>query len=879
MLKSILTIWVKLKTNTSRRMTSWLGGTHNHYSWYLNVKKRKLSFFIMNLFYSGIELKTNRHLAFSQVPNDAVIVYVNKYKSKFEYLFYHSRYAKEKLPYPLVGLHYKTYLWQPVSRIFRIFLAHLDYFLRNKKLPDPYASGYVYEKLAEGKPVFFSLVGEKGFYRRFVKDKTDPLEYIIEAQKTLGRPIFIIPQLMFFGKKALRSNQKITDILFGPTTRPGFLKRLFILFRTPEKIFIEVSKPVDLKKFMDRYESKTATSEHLALILRRNLLNQINRHRRNIVGPVLKSRQELKENILTSDRLREYMAHYAESKDLPVHKVHGEANEYLDEIAANFSLTMIKVLETILRWMINIMFDGIIMNENVLNKIKFMSLKGPLVLVPCHKSHIDYLILSYILYRHNMQCPHIAAGKNLSFWPIGSIFRRGGAFFIRRTFRGAVLYAKIFSEYVHKMLEEGFNIEFFIEGTRSRSGKLLSPKLGFLSILLNAYKNGACYDLIFVPVYVGYDRVLEEGSYLKELEGAQKKAENLSQLIKARKFLKKRYGKIYIKFHDPMSLNALLTKEHHRFSGMTQKEQNLFCRELGHKVVNAIDENTVVTPHAVVASAILNHSSNRFSYTSLMSQIKMYLNCLSRQKAKLADTLLVDHHHAIRTVLEDYAQTKFIEASSENKHLSLEEAKYLINENKRPGLEYYKNNAIIFFIPMAYTALAILKKDAFQFSTEDIYQGYNFLQELFKNEFTQNLDISSESRVRNCIKAYIDEAAIVPHPSLPDTYNITSTGFRKLKIFSMFLASYLESYLVVINFFRENPNNSLSPKDRIKKIQAIGNRMYKNKEIERKEALSKSYYDNAVDVFISNGYKKSDKLEKITNCQKELECHLNVLRA
>ena len=238
------------------------------------------------------------------------------------------------------------------------------------------------------------------------------------------------------------------------------------------------------------------------------------------------------------------MTHYAKNKKSPIYKIHKEADEYIDEIAANFNLSMIKILEVIVRWMINLMFDGVMMNESVLNKIKFMSLKGPLILIPCHKSHIDYLILSYILYQNNMQCPHIAAGKNLSFWPLGPIFRRCGAFFIRRTFRGAVLYSKIFAEYVHKMLEEGFNIEFFIEGTRSRTGKLISPKLGFLSILLNAYKNGACYDLIFVPVYVGYDRVLEESSYLKELEGEQKKSEDLSQLIKARKFLKKRYGKI-----------------------------------------------------------------------------------------------------------------------------------------------------------------------------------------------------------------------------------------------------------------------------------------------------------------------------------------------
>ncbi len=159
-----------------------------------------------------------------------------------------------------------------------------------------------------------------------------------------------------------------------------------------------------------------------------------------------------------------------------------------------------------------------------------------------------------------MPVPLVAAGSNLSFWPMGPLFRSGGAFFIRRTFSGAILYSKVFAEYIHKLLEEGFNIEQFIEGGRSRTGKLLMPKLGLLSILLNAYKNGACEEMIIVPIYIGYDRVLEETSYLQELEGGQKEPETLRGVIKARKFLKKRYGKIYIEFNEPILVNELVEK-------------------------------------------------------------------------------------------------------------------------------------------------------------------------------------------------------------------------------------------------------------------------------------------------------------------------------
>jgi glycerol-3-phosphate O-acyltransferase len=297
------------------------------------------------------------------------------------------------------------------------------------------------------------------------------------------------------------------------------------------------------------------------------------------------------------------------------------------------------------------MFDGTIVNNEILNRAKAMALKGPLIFIPSHKSHIDYLILSYLLYNNNMPCPHVAAGKNLSFWPIGPLFRAGGAFFLRRSFRGAALYAKVFAEYIHKLLEEGFNIELFIEGGRSRTGKLLMPKLGLLSILINAYRSGACDDMILVPTYIGYDRILEEKSYLHELEGGKKESESLFQVIRARKFLKKRYGKIYIQFHEPISMHNLLVERGTPIADMKPKEQNALVRDLGYQITNAINRVTVVTPHALVAGAMLNSSKNRFVYDRLQWTIDTYLTYLGTTRAQLSDSFLIDPSRSIEIVV------------------------------------------------------------------------------------------------------------------------------------------------------------------------------------------------------------------------------------
>ena len=527
--------------------------------------------------------------------------------------------------------------------------------------------------------------------------------------------------------------------------------------------------------------------------------------------------------------------------------------------------------------LVDVIFEEVSINTEELNRIRQMNQRGPLILLPCHKSHMDYLLLSYLLYTHNLPVPHIAAGKNLSFWPVGAMFRAAGAFYIRRSFRGAMLYSRVFAEYIHKLLEEGFNIEFFIEGTRSRTGKLIMPKLGLLSILLNAYRNGACEDLVIVPIFIGYDRVLEEGAYLEEIEGGQKKPENLLQVLKARKFLKHRHGRIYVRFNEPISLNALLAQQGRTIKDMTTKEQNTFCRTLAYRVLNTIDRLTVVTPHSLFASATLNCSKSRFSFDQLKFHWETYLSYLSSNGAKLADTLSTNPTHTIHQLLEDHVQRKFIEKISEEKEDFDLDTWYKIIEGKRPFLEYYRNNCISFFVPPAFTSAAVLAMDAFQFTKEDISPRYRFLQDFFKNEFAYDVDHSITEIIDKNIETFIQAGILLNHPTLPDTYNLTSAGLKKLKVYSGFLRAYFESYWIALNYFMRYSQNSVDPKDRLKKIQSVGNRMFKRNEIELEEALSRVNYDNAVGYFTSNGVKGLENIEKIEFYADEIQKYLSCL--
>lgn len=850
-----------MKPNPMKTLVRWrdrlLKGTLDHYSFFFPRRPGALISWLLRLFYSGITFEPAESEKIRALPAEAIVVYVSKYKSRFEHLFYHTRYGQIGIPVPEFSFDHRILLLQPLSRLLRIVAAGAEHLLRRLSLPKPVESGYAARCLESGVAAHLALVRRGGFYKRFVKAQLDPLHFLVELQQRTGRPVFIVPQLMFFGRNPVSTEPKLLDMLFGSELRPGRLRRVATMFKQPGRIFVEISAPLNLRDFLARPDLRARDAAYQALALRRELLRQINRHRQTITGPVLKSRQELKESILTGDRMTTFLSTHAAKENLPLPQVRRKAASYLDEIAAGYSITLLNTLSVVVRFLLKTMFDGISVNADELRRVKEAARRGPLILIPCHKSHIDYLLLSYLLFNNNMPCPLVAAGKNLSFFPLGPVFRNGGAFFIRRTFKGKPLYTRVFAEYVYRILQEGFNIEFFIEGGRSRTGKMILPKMGLLSTLIRSYHEGACEDMVFVPIFIGYDRVLEENAYLKEMEGGAKEPENLSQVIRARRFLKKRYGRVYVRFQEPFSFKELMDRNDIAYDTMSSAEQAALSRNVAFRVINAINAVTIVTPHALVAAAALNLPRRRFAREDLTDAVQGYLAYLETQRAPLADTLLLDQTRAIEQAFEAYQQRRLIESIDLGKQAGDREVVYTVNENKRPNLEYYKNNAIHFFVPAAATALAILDRNAFQFASADLHGAYREIQQLFKNEFAYDIERHPEYYVRKTLKAFIDDAILMPHPTLPDTYNLTSAGYKKLKLFGAFLQTYLESYWIAVNHFSAAGGQPMEVKERLKKIEALGARMFKTEEIEHKEALSRINYKNAVDFFVSRGIGQS----------------------
>ena len=831
-----------------------LQGTLHHYLGVLPDAFGRLRSTLLRLFYSGVRLEDSQAAVLRDIPPHAIVVFASRFSCAFPFLFAHTRYRSLRLPFPSIGLGCRVLVCRSPLEMARILVAAVLTFWHTRRLPDPSGNGFYRDQLLGGKAGFLTLLHAPGRLRRwFAPPPADPMEFLLTLQKSTSRPVLVVPQIVFFSRNPRRARPSLMDMLFGPEDEPGRLRLLAALFKQAGNVFVELAAPIDLQRFLARADLAGHPVPYQAAVLRRETLAQIQRYRQSITGPMLTPRQELNQRILDSDRCQQLMQTHAETHGLPLPEVRASVAACIDEIAADLRPSWIRCYSGPVGWILHTLFDGVTLNTEGLAEVKRMSLRGPVVYVPCHKSHADYLILTYMLYHNDMPCPLVAAGKNLSFWPMGPLFRRGGAFFIRRSFRGAVLYSRAFSEYVHAILQEGHSVEQFIEGGRSRTGKLLMPKLGLLSILLTALRNGACEDLIFVPVSIGYDRVLEEKSYLQEIEGGQKQPENFWQVLKARKFLSRRYGKVYLQFNRPLSANDQARSAGVDLRTAEQKEFNGFCRSLAHRIAHGIDRVAVVTPHALTAAAILNLGRDRFSLEEILSAVGVYAAHLDAVGAKSADTLVLDCRRAIAHALDSYVQRRILESpGAEAAAGEGGPTEFLVRDARRPVLDYYKNTCVSFFVPAAFAALAILERDAFQFSAADLQTDFEFLQELFRLEFVQDSDTEPSDQLRRALQIFYESATIVPHPSLPDTFNLTSAGYRKLKFFAMFLKTFLESYSVVLTWLNSEPHPG-EPKERVKKIASFGNRMYRQKEIDHREALSKVTYENALELFLAHG--------------------------
>ena len=450
----------------------------------------------------------------------------------------------------------------------------------------------------------------------------DPFRVLCEMQQSGGRPLYLVPILYVWSRRPQRLKPSLLDLVLGSPEAPGTLATSIAFLRHYQRAFVRMGAPIALGDFLSA-ESKrggapggatqgvggAADLQLAARKVRGALYYHLSRETRAIVGPPFKSPRRVRDEVMRDRALQETITVEAERRARPAAEIARQAVRDVKEVAARMSPLFFEIIRPVVVWICTRLYQGIHLDEEGIAEVRHVANRGGLVLCPSHKSHMDYVILTLLFYEKGLLPPHVAAGINLAFWPFGAIARWCGGFFIRRSFKGDHLYSAVVRAYVKRLMRDGFPQEFFIEGGRSRTGKLAFPKTGLLAMEVDAWREGAGEDLFFVPVAIDYEKLPEGGSYARELGGGEKKKENVWSLLEARKILRTRHGRIYVQFDRPISL-AELTGGRDRPLVIGDREgdagRRAFVQSLANRIAYGINRASTITPVGLCAAALLS---------------------------------------------------------------------------------------------------------------------------------------------------------------------------------------------------------------------------------------------------------------------------------
>src|SRR5476649_1146348 len=683
-------------------------------------------------------------------------------------------------------------------------LAVVDRECRKSGLPRPVLPVSVGNLLEPA--AFFYLTPEPDWLGRQDKRGAPPtLERLVSAiSQNATEDAQIIPVSVFWGQSP-DSESSPWKLLFADSWAvTGRLRRLVTILILGRKTRVQFSAPIHLRELVDENKGHERTLRMTQRILRVHFRNL----KTAVIGPDLSHRRNLVKGLLDEPLVKQAIAEEAEREKIPLDKAQALALRYGNEIASDYTYSAIRFLEVVLSWFWNKIYDGIKVSH--IEGVQDVAQGHEVIYVPCHRSHIDYLLLSYLLFRNGLTPPHIAAGINLNMPVIGGLLRRGGAFFMRRTFKGNPLYTAVFNEYLHTLFTKGFPVEYFVEGGRSRTGRMLRPKTGMLAITLRSFLRNSRMPIVFVPVYIGYERVLEGRTYLGELRGAAKKKESIFDIFKVIGALKQRFGQVSVNFGEPIKLAEFLDHEQPDWRDQELGPQfrpawlNATTHRLGERVAQHLNEAAAINPVNLVALALLSTNKLALDDQAMERVLDLYLTLLRRVPYSPHTTLPEGDGRA----LIEYV--KGMKLLSEQKD-ALGKILYL-DEQNAVLMTYYRNNVLhIFALP---SLLASFFQSSSRMSREQLLRFtralYPYLQsELFirwpLTELDAVVDQWLEALVEQGLLRFENNVYLRPAPS--------SRHFVLLTLLSKAIAQTLQRFYMAISLLLNSGQNTLSAEE------------------------------------------------------------------
>ncbi|MBN8797302.1 MAG: glycerol-3-phosphate 1-O-acyltransferase PlsB [Stenotrophomonas nitritireducens] len=534
--------------------------------------------------------------------------------------------------------------------------------------------------------------------QRGARTHSDSLARLLQAHRANpALDVQLVPVSIFVGRAPDKQSGWFAVLFSENWALVGRFRRLLAVLLNGRDSIVRFAAPISLRETVEEGLEPERTVRKLQRVLRAHF----RRIRESIIGPDLSTRRLLVDKVLEADTVREAIAAQAKRDNSKPTDAWKKAQAYAWEIAADYSTPVVRSASFLLSHVWNRIYAGVLVHH--LDKFKEAAPGHEVVYVPSHRSHMDYLLLSYLLYDRGIVPPHIFAGINLNLPVVGTLLRKGGAFFARRSFRGNPLYSAVFSEYMAQLVSGGYSIEYFVEGGRSRTGRLLQPKGGVISMTLRAFLRQPRKPVLFQPIYIGYEKLMEGNSYLDELSGRPKEKESIWALLWGiPKVLKQNYGQVVVNFGEPIALNDVLAEHAPEWDGQPVPEDEKPTWLM--KTVDALAQNinvhvnaaADVNPINLLALALLSTPKHAMGEADLIAQIE------------LCKKLLVEMPYSDRVTVTPHSPERIIAHAEEINVLT--RVKHPLGDvlsvsgDTAVLLSYFRNNVLHLFTASSWVA-------------------------------------------------------------------------------------------------------------------------------------------------------------------------------
>ena len=525
-----------------------------------------------------------------------------------------------------------------------------------------------------------------------------------------------------------------SGLFYAFVTKPGRLRRRWLAKHRPERLAYVAGDGADLAALRDRYEATGAPGDqqnNLADFIVGQALITLERSERAIRGARYKIPRILPSDVFADAGFHQFLTNAAQESDRPVADVRQAAARYLNELAARQDPFTLDMAIALYRAACRSHHDAKIsvLDEQLARVSKTIATR-PVVFLISHKSMLDTAALSLVLYDENLPAPLTFGGINLRTPGIAALARRSGVIFLRRSFRDNEIYKATFRRYIDYLIDKRFSLLWALEGTRSRTGKLLPPRFGLFNYVVESILRLKLYDVTFIPVSVAYDQITEVEDYSVEQRGRSKKPEGMTWVMRFLRRGKSR-GQIHLRFGADLTIKDIVAPEELE-AGIDETRKQVLVPTLAFEVAVRMNAATPITATAIITMILLAGGNRALSLKQIQGLARAGAALMRYRKLEIVGRSDFRDADAVRATLAELHDTGIVEYFDEGT-----ERLYAIGAEQHLNAAYYRNTAIHYFILDAIVEVALLDAASAEASDprEAVIGRASELRELLKFEF------------------------------------------------------------------------------------------------------------------------------------------------